>query len=170
MRNKGADSALGPAFHIERRVGEIAKNRAGGGVLTRAATIIEGIADDIAPDKNGIENVIHAGQDVIVRDQRRIDRNLHGRAAAVALAFRLGLLHDAEQFYGIAELASQFKVQRCDRTDALDIDVLRVHPEAMRERGKDSYLVHGIDAIDVERWFGFGVSEALRIREHVAEF
>ena len=56
-------------FQIQRRVGEVAQHRAGGGVLARAASVKQRVADDVAADEHGVEDMVHAGEHVRIRDQ-----------------------------------------------------------------------------------------------------
>ena len=56
-----------------------------------------------------------------------------------------------------------------DVPDAFDINIFGIHPEAVRERGQNADLVRGIVAVDIERGFGFGVTEALGVGEHFGE-
>ena len=171
VRHEGRNAALGSAFKIEGGVSEVAQHGAGGGVLARAAAIIEGVTHDVAAHIDRVEDMVHAGQHVRIGDERRADADLHGRAAARSrVAGWLGLFHDAELLDGVVELAGKPDVERGDRADAFDVNLLRVHPESVRERGEDANLVHRVEAIDVERRFDFGVAEPLSVGERLGEF
>ena len=56
-----------------------------------------------------------------------------------------------------------------DATDPFDVNILRVHPEAVRERGEDARLVRSVVAVDVEVRRRLRVAELLRIGEHLRE-
>ena len=77
---KARHAALGAVLQIQRRVGDVAQDRAGRGVLARPAPVKEGVADDVAAHEDGVKNMIDARQDVGVGDQGRIDGNLDGAA------------------------------------------------------------------------------------------
>ena len=53
--------------------------------------------------------------------------------------------------------------------DAFDVNVLGVHPEAVRQRGQDADLVLRIVAVNVERRLGLGVALRLGVLEHRGE-
>ena len=60
-------------------------------------------------------------------------------------------------------------VDGVDMADAFDMDRLEIHLGAERDAGENGKLVRRVDAIDIEGRIGFGIAEALRIREHVGE-
>ena len=55
-----------------------------GGVFAGAAAVEQRVADDVAAHEHGVEDMVHAGQHVRVRDQRRIHRDLNAGACAEA--------------------------------------------------------------------------------------
>ena len=57
-----------------------------------------------------------------------------------------------------------------DVADAFDVDFFRVHPETVRERGQDPDLVRGVVAVNVQVRRRLGVTELLRVGQHVGEF
>ena len=68
---------LGAEFQIERGIRQVAQDGAGSGVLARAAAVEQGVADDIAAHEDGVKDMVHAGQNVRVRNQGRIHRYLN---------------------------------------------------------------------------------------------
>ena len=79
---------LGAKLQVQRGIGNIAQHGAGGRVFARATTVEEGVADDVPADKDRIEHVVDTRQDVGVRNQRRIYRDLDARGlGALAFAF-----------------------------------------------------------------------------------
>ncbi len=56
-------------FQIKRGIGQIAQDRAGRGILARAASVKKRIADNIAAHKDGVESIIHTGENVRVWNQ-----------------------------------------------------------------------------------------------------
>ena len=79
------------------------------------------------------------------------------------------LSRDAEQLDAVAEFAGERDVQRGDLADALDMHRLERHWPAEGDCRQDRQLVRGIDAVDVERRIGLGVTQLLRIGEHLGE-
>ena len=53
--------------------------------------------------------------------------------------------------------------------DAFDVDVLRLHPETVGQRGQDADLVQRIVTVDVQRRLGLGIALGLRVLEHLVE-
>ena len=70
---------------------------------------------------------------------------------------------------GVTQFAGKFDVQCADMADAFDVDFLRVHPKAMRERRQDADLVRGVVAVNVQVRRRLGVALLLRVGEHGVE-
>ena len=82
MRHEGRNAVARAVFEIQRRVRNVAQNRAGRGVLARAAPVEKRVAHHVAPHKNRVKNMIDTGQHMRVRHQRRINGGLHRLAGA----------------------------------------------------------------------------------------
>ncbi len=89
---------------------------------------------------------------------------MHAHLHAVAAG-----LDDAEQFHAVAEQLRKADVARGERLDAFHEDLLRRHPEAIRQRSEDDRLVRGIAAIHIERGIGLGIARRLRLGERSGE-
>ena len=77
MWNKRRNAVFRAELEVERRIGQIAQHGAGRGVLARPPAIEQRVAHHVAADEHRVEHVVHAGQHVSVRDQRRVNRNLN---------------------------------------------------------------------------------------------
>src|SRR3954471_14435821 len=80
MRNKRGQPMLGLKLQIQGRVSDITEDGAGGRVFPRSATVEKRVANDIAAHKNRVEHMVHTGQYVRVRNQRRVHGNLNLRS------------------------------------------------------------------------------------------
>src|SRR5215831_2810766 len=183
MRNKRGNAMFGAELEIERCVGNVAENGAGGGILACAPTVEQGVSDDISANKDGVEDVIDAGKHMRIGNQGGEDRDLDfARDFAGALLCRRGVrlvasmaaiwsagFDDAKQFDGIAQLPGEFNVQRGNVADAFDVNLFGVDPETMSERSKNTDFVQRVLSIDIERGFGFGVALGLSILEDLVE-
>ena len=49
------------------------------------------------------------------------------------------------------------------------MNIARIHPKPVRERGQNAGLVRGVMAIDIERRFRFREAEPLRIGQDIGE-
>ena len=76
VRHKRRHAMLRAGFQIQRGVRHIAEHGAGGGVLARAAPVKERVADNVAAHEHRVENVIHARENMRIRNQRRINGHL----------------------------------------------------------------------------------------------
>src|SRR5438270_5813111 len=149
MRDKGSNSALGAALQIQRRIRQITQDSAGSGVLPCAASIIKRVAHNIATYEYGVENMVHARQDVTVRHQRWVNGHLDRRKTCLALRSGLNLFHDPQQLDRVAKLPRELQIERFDEANAFDVNIFRIHPKAMRERSQNSDLVHRVGPIDI---------------------
>ncbi len=91
-----------------------------------------------------------------------MDPDFHARAARSGVA---GGLRDRQQLDPVAEIARVRDVLRGHARDALGVDVLEVDERAERERDQDLELVGRVEAFDVERGIGLGVSLRLGVLE-----
>ena len=90
MRHERRNAVAGAVLEIQGRVRDVAQDRAGRGVLARAASVKERIAHHVAAHEDRVKNMIDAGQDVGVGHQRR-DKRKPARPGRVA-AFCAGRL------------------------------------------------------------------------------
>src|SRR6266576_315613 len=173
MWHEWREAMFGAELQVERRVRHVAQHCARRGVLARATPVKQRVSHYVAAHEDGVEHVIHAGQDMRVRHERRVNRNLNARAILpFALAPRRSTLDrfdDSEQLDGVAELFGKLDIQRADVPDAFDVNLLRVHPETVRERSEDADLVLRIPAVNVEIRRRFGITLLLRVLEHRIE-
>src|SRR5258705_13910553 len=172
MGYEGRNPAFRSALQIERGIREVTQHSAGRRILTGAASIIERVTDDITPDVNGVENVVHVGQHMGVGHQRRVNRDLYWGAAFRLASAAQGIvffLHDAQQFDRVAELSGKANVESSSGTDALDIDLFRVYPKTVSQGSQDADFVRGVMAIDIERRFRFRITKALGISQNIRE-
>src|ERR1035441_1850690 len=173
VRHKRRHAVFGAELQIQRGICQVAQHGARRGVFARAATIEQGVADNITPDEYRVEDVVDACQDVRVWHQRRVNRDLDagggrltaGRRSLAPRRAALDLLDDPQQLDRVAELVGKLNVHPRNRADALHVDVLGVDPEAVRQRGQDANLMQRVVAVDVERRLGLGVPLRLGVLE-----
>ena len=55
---------LGAHFEIQRRIGKVAQHRAGGGVLSGALTVEQGVTHDVAVHQDRVKHILHACEGV----------------------------------------------------------------------------------------------------------
>ena len=82
----------------------------------------------------------------------------------------LGQAGDAEQLDAEAQLVREADIEPRDVTDALGINAVGVDRSAEGEARQDRQLVRGIDAVDVEARISLGITELLRLGQHLGEF
>ena len=70
---------FGAELQIQRGVCQIAQHCARRRVLAGAASVKKCVSDHISPDEHRVEHVIHAGQDVRIGNQRRVNGDLDRR-------------------------------------------------------------------------------------------
>ena len=68
MSDERRHAQLRSVLQIERGIRHVAQHRARRGVLARAATVEQRVADDIAANEDSVEHAVHAGQHVRVRE------------------------------------------------------------------------------------------------------
>ncbi|MGC4011524.1 MAG: hypothetical protein QM805_22515 [Pseudomonas sp.] len=115
-------------------------------------------ADNVARERDAVEAAVHAGEDLVEREQRRVDAEGHGALPEIAA-------DDAEQLDPVAEIAGAADVLERHLADALDERVVLVDPFAVGEEGEYDGLVEGVDAVEVERLVGLDVAELARVLE-----
>jgi len=81
MRHKRGHALFAAKFKIQGGVGQIGDDRARGRVRARAAAIEHCVADHVAVDDDTVEDSIDAGEDVTMRDERRMHAHLDGGEA-----------------------------------------------------------------------------------------
>ncbi len=96
-----------------------------------------------------------------------MDADVDARSPVCLAAF--DLLGDREQLDDAARAARGGDVLRRDVHDALDVHVTRAHARVEREGGEDGGLRLRVVALDVGRRVGLGVTELLRLGEHVLQ-
>ena len=82
----------------------------------------------------------------------------------------VGQPRDAEQFDAIAELLGEIDVEPRDVPDAFGVDAGEIDRPAKADARQDGELVGGVDAVDVEARIGLGITELLRLGQHLGEF
>jgi hypothetical protein len=81
----------------------------------------------------------------------------------------VGTARHAEALDAVAELFGVLDIKTRDFGDAFGIGLLELQRNAEGNRRQDGQLVRGIDAFHVEGRIGFGVTQALRLGQHVGE-
>ena len=147
-----AECVARAVFEIQRRVRDVAQNRAGGGVFARAAPIEKRVAHHVAAHKDGVKNMIDTGQNMGVGTSRIENSGLHALLGVPSATS--GWQFDCE-----TQLAGKFNVRPVDGPDALDVNLLR--PESRKtvgKRGENADFVFGIKAVNIQGGVRFGVS------------
>ena len=54
-------------------------------------------------------------------------------------------------------------------TNAFHVDMPWIDPKTVGERGEDANLVGRVVAVNVQGWFGFGITETLRVGQDIAK-
>ena len=136
----------------------VAYYRACGGEGARARAVEHGLAHGVADDEHGVHGARDACE--LVRC-----RNHGGVHAHVDAAF--GVASNGEQLNGVAELARHFDIGGGNVTNALHEHIVGVHARAEADGSEDRDLRSSIEAVDVGRGVGLGVTQALRVGEHL---
>ena len=79
------------------------------------------------------------------------------------------MLHDAQQLDRVAQFRGEFHVQLRHLADAFGVNLMMIHPEAVRERGEDADLVLRVMAVNVQVRRRLGVTVLLRVGEHAGK-
>jgi len=137
--------------------GKIGDDRGCGGALAGAATVEEGVAQLVAFDRDGIENAIHGGEDVLLGEEGGLGADFDG---AIVL-----LENEREEFHDVTEFGGETDVEGRHFFDPANVNVAIIDEEAVGEGAEEDGFVGGIPAVDVEGFVGFGVSELLRFLE-----
>ena len=97
-------------------------------------------------------------------NERRINGNLNLRRMAAG-----NLLDDAQELDGAAQLGGKFHVQLGHIANALGVDLMVVHPEAVRKRGENTGLVLRVVAVNVQVRRRFGITLLLGVGQDGGE-
>ena len=73
VRHERRHADLSAVLQIERCIGHIAEHGARGGIFAGAATVEHCVADNIAADEHRVEHLVHFGEHVRTRNERRIN-------------------------------------------------------------------------------------------------
>ena len=122
-------------------VHHIGHDSTGGGQLARALTVEDHVAQHIALDEDGIEDVIDTGQLVCLRHEAGLDTG--GNAAVLAP------LHPGDELDDAAQLLCRSHIIHRDVADAAGGDVLGVDLVAADQRGQDGDLAAGVAAVHI---------------------
>ena len=150
-------------FAVRDMVGKrhhVAHHGACGGEGTRARAIEHGLTHGVANDKHGVHGARYA--------RELVCRGNHGGVHAhVDAAF--GVAGNGEQLNGVAELARHFDIGGGNVANSLHEHVVGIHARAEADGGENRDFRSGIEAVDVGRGVGFGVTQALCIGKHFIE-
>ena len=85
--------------------------------------------------------------------------------------FNLPVVHlcNRQELYCVVELFAKIDIERTDGRDALRVNVIQADMGAECQVHEDGKFVCRVDAADVERRIGFGISRALGLGKHVGE-
>jgi len=144
----------------------IAEDGAGRRLATGTAPVEHQLAGRLGFDEDGVESLTHAGERVPPRNHRRVDS--HGNPCRRAV-FAIGALADREQLDDAVHVLGGLDVGRGDLGDALAVDVLAGDPSVEGEAGEDRRLGRRVEALDIGRRVGLGITERLGLAHRVGE-
>ena len=122
-------------------VHHVGHDSTGGGQLARALAVEDHVAQHIALDEDGVEDVIDTGQLVCLRHEAGLDTG--GNAAVLAP------LHPGDELDDAAQLLCRSHIIHRDVADAAGGDVLGVDLVAADQRGQDGDLAAGVAAVHI---------------------
>ncbi len=144
-----------------RDIDEIGGDRRGGRLGAGAAPFEHDPSDEIALGDDCVEYPLDRGD--------RGSRRHHARMNALFEPV-LGQPGDPEELDAEAQLVREADIEPRYVTDALGINAVGVDRSAEGEARQDRQLVRGIDAVDVEARISLGITELLRLGQHLGEF
>ena len=112
-------------------VDQIGDDGGGRRLGTGALAVVEGGADGVAPDQDGVHGALDVGEEALGRNQGGMDAQLD----AVGAAFG-----DAQQLDAVAQLFGVFDVGRFELGDALDVGLVELHRDAEGDGGNQVAL------------------------------
>ena len=125
--------------------------------MSGPATVEEGFSKVIPFDRDGIEDAVDGGQDVLFGKEGWLGADLD----VSVLAF----VDEGEEFDHVTQFGGKADIERGHLLDAADVDFLGINDESMGEGSEKDGLVSRVPTVDVEGFVSFGIAEFLGFLE-----
>ena len=151
-------------FRIGRRqtgdIDQIGDDRRRSRLGTSALAVVKRGANGIALHHDGVHRPLDIGEQTLGRNQGRVHAQFH------TVFLPLG---DTQQLDTVAQLLGVLDVRGFELGDPLDVGLVELHRNTEGNGAHQGCLMRGIDAFNIEGRVSFGVTQALRLGQHVGE-
>ena len=138
---------MGPS--VLGAVDHVGDDGAGRGKLSRAASIVHGITQGVAADKDGVKHIVHAVKRIFLPDQ---ERGHHGVIFPIHLSDAGKQLDELVHFMRVKEvLAGDFR-------DSFRVDLFVTGGFSCHEGGENGNLAAGVIALHIRFGIAFRVA------------